>query len=216
MINNKLFSLLGRDVCFADREGFTIAEIVVAMLVLGGIAMILMPVLFNNAQEQITATSLNKTYSTFQQTARSVGLLISKGQIVASPNDADTFFQALQQTAKVVEQTKNVTYFEGYTTDITDEATNFAANQADTVVLKNGVFVSSKTYNGTNYIVVDTNGLREPNKVGKDIFFFEVKNVNGTYSVHPAKTPKSKESCSYASDKTWEDRIGCTKETLKL
>ena len=213
MIKDKLFSLLGRDVCFADREGFTIAEIVIAMVVLAGIAMILMPVLFNNAQNQITDTALNKTYSTFQQTARSVGLLVSQGKIVASADDADTFFQALQQTSRVVERSKNVTYFENYTTDI-DENDVLTANTANTVVLKNGVFVSHKTIDGHPYIVVDTNGLRTPNKVGKDIFFFEVKNDENTYSVHPAKTPSGKADCNYDGD--WEDRIGCTKTKLKL
>lgn len=195
------------------RKAFTIAEIVVAMLVLAGIAMILMPVLFNNARNQINDTALNKTYSTFQQTARSVGLLISQGKISDTGNDADTFFQALQKTAKTVERSKDVAYFEGYSTDINDGDV-LSANSSNTVVLKNGVFVQCKTLNGVNYIIVDVNGLRMPNKVGEDIYFFEVNSDRNTYSVHPAKKPIGKDSCDKSKD--WTNRIGCTKEQLKL
>ena len=206
-------------------DSFTIAEIVVAMTVLGGIALILMPSLVNNTQQQITDTTLNKTYSTLQQNARSIGLLVSRGQIAATTPEG-TFFDALQATAKIVDRSKDVAYFENYTTDVTgnnlfsSQAKVLDASSVDTVVLKNGVFVSNKTVDGTGYIVVDTNGLRAPNKVGEDIFFFTVNKSewDGTYSVRPAQgTCKKQDDATCKENKTcWKNRIGCTKERLKL
>ena len=194
------------------RKGFTIAEIVVSMMVLGCIAMVLMPVLVSNSKEQMNATALNKTYSTFQQTARSVGLLISQGQIVQT-TPVQTFYEALKHTAKIIPQSKNVSYFEGYTQEIPKDANGiqyiFNSNCPDTTVLKNGVFVTHGTYSGTDYIIVDINGLRPPNKVNYDIFFFTVSNDNNaSYTVRPASG-----TCT-ENAQNWSDRIGCVSNKI--
>lgn len=201
------------------RKGFTIAEIVVSMMVLGCIAMVLMPVLVSNTKEQMNATALNKTYSTFQQTARSVGLLISQGKI-AQTTPVPTFFEALSHTAKVIPQSKNISYFEKYTHELctvqndgsctlNKGITNiFLPNNDNTTVLKNGVFVTYGTYSGTNYIIVDINGLRPPNKVNDDIFFFTVSNDNASYTVRPASG-----TCT-ENDATWSNRIGCVSNKI--
>lgn len=192
------------------RSAFTIAEIVIAMLVLGGIAMVLMPVLVRDTTQKFNETALNKTYSMFQQTARSIGLLASQGKITPSAgDDADTFFQALSATSKVIKTSKNVGYFDNYQPEVGRNFI-FQADNTNTLVLKSGVFVSYHSDGGDNYIVVDTNGVRKPNKVGDDIFYFIVKSDNNSYSVHPALG-----NCDRTSD-DYRDRIGCARRALQL
>ena len=208
------------------KKGFTVAEIVIAILVLGGIAMLLMPVLLKDTQAQVNATALNKTYSMFQQTARSIGFLASQGKIVVGGNNADsdiaTFFEALQyvtKTKKISSSDKDQQlkkYLNGYTPEFATESAGhdailFFADTSNTVVLKNGVLVTYVLIDPVYYIIVDTNGIRSPNKVDSDIFFFEVvKNDSGVYSVHPAE-----KVCIENSD-DWAERIGCAKIRMRV
>ncbi|MCR4880711.1 MAG: type II secretion system GspH family protein [bacterium] len=212
------------------KKAFTIAEIVVAMMVLGTIAMVLMPVLYNDTEERVTDAALNKTYSTFQQTARSIGLLISTGKIAPSSTPTFTFFQALTETSKTInvmdlsDVDSNIdvrgdadnakanmdVYLEDYNPD--KKVTGITPGYANTVILKNGVFVMLDIRAADEYIVIDVNGKKKPNEVGRDIFYFTVNKADSSsYSIKPA----SGGSCDINSD-DFNDRLGCTRQRLKI
>lgn len=223
------------------KNCFTIAEIVITMMILGGIAMILMPTLLNNTQDKIGEVALNKTYSMFQQNARSIGLLISQGKIVESVDPVDTFFDALSLMNKSKQGAAGGnSQMDAYLADYTPEyargevgtclISNFLSTNSNTLILNNGVFVMAqdadcnvfdengsptKQNNGGKYIIVDTNGVRLPNKVGTDIFFFTVSIDNGMYKVSPAMGRPGGTACDRSSS-SWYDRIGCGRETLGM
>ena len=221
------------------KKAFTITEIVVAMLVLGAIAMILTPALYNSTEERVTDAALNKTYSNFQQTARSVGLLISSGKLTpSSSSPAFTFFQALTETSKTIsalDMTGNSDvvsvrtgsaankvkatmdeYLDGYNPDNDSRhpVTGIVPSYSNTIILKNGVFVMISG----DYIVIDVNGKRKPNRVGNDIFYFTVNAEDNSYSIKPVMTGNCDDitSSDNTQAKRLNKRIGCARERLKI
>ena len=205
-------------------RAFTIAEIVIAMVVLSSIAMILMPVLIKDTNKQTTDTALEKTYSLLQQTARSVGLLTTRGKLSYNSVAVYTLFEALEATTKAKKGTdrKSEGYFDDYTTDL---PVNFVANGDNTLILGNGVFVMymNELSPGIGpYIVLVVNGKRTPNKVGKDIFFFSAeydKYINNNIAVYPALQPSrcdDEEICDLCNMQSTDikDRVGCARKIL--
>ena len=106
----------------------------------------------------------------------------------------------------------------------------FLSTNSNTLILNNGVFVMAqdadcnvfdengsptKQNNGGKYIIVDTNGVRLPNKVGTDIFFFTVSIDNGMYKVSPAMGRPSGIPCDESSS-SWYNRIGCGRKILGM
>ena len=197
-------------------RAFTIAEIVIAMVVLSSIAMILMPVLIKDTNKKTIETALEKTYSLFQQTARSAGLLSARGKISLGDTAAYTIFDTLKATKKskklATANEKLAEYYNGYTNDI---GGGFLPSPVNTIVLGNGVFVMYFE-NGDvgTYLVTDVNGKRPPNKTGKDIFFFSAEYKDGyNILVYPSVKPNNYAECSFG-DNDYRNRIGCAREML--
>ena len=204
------------------KKAFTIAEIAVAMCVLGGIAALLMPVLYNDTEDKVLETALNKTYSTFQQTARSIGLLISRGRIAPGSTPTFTFFQALTETAKTIDD-MNLSDVDGQNLAANNNANvqskmdaylaGYDPDNAVTGIVPSGAFVMYDAPPGADeYIVIDVNGRKKPNVVGRDIFYFTVeRSDSSSYSVRPPRVG----NCNEASN-ALVDRLGCTRQSLKI
>ena len=174
------------------KKGFTIVELVIALMLIAAISMILTPVLFNNTDNQILLTSLNKNYTMLQEIHQAIPMLQARGRIPQNNNiNNQTFMTAVALTQKAIglnsdgtseDNNKFKHALNGYTTTpakIINNYTDF--NLPDnpartTIILKNGVFISQCQINGNNYIMIDTNGIKSPNKTGRDIFFFSVTN----------------------------------------
>lgn len=199
------------------KRAFTIAEIIIATLVLSGIAMILMPVLLGDTKEKVLETSLLKDYSMLQQTAHSMSLLIARGKISQGISPANTFFEALKQTSKSKSNVDLLSYYNNL-----EKSQELLANQAfdnaNTLVLTNNTIYHYYNTGGnvaSDYIIVDVNGKRGPNKAGTDIFYFQVDRdpVDNTFSVIPASAPAGQATCDSKGGVL--DRIGCGGEKIK-
>lgn len=156
---------------FGIKRAFTIAELTVATLVIAGIAMILMPSLVSNNQNQILMTALNKTNTDLQQVYRSMAMLEAQGRLRIDRSDmAGTFLNAINLTEKTVPQAKFNEY--RYTSVPANTGiggyTDWRAG-GNTIILKNTMYISRVN---ANTIVVDVNGRKLPNKTGEDIYFF--------------------------------------------
>ena len=69
---------------YANKKGFTIAELVVALLLISCIAMILMPIVFNDSKKQVLMTALNKNYNTLLEIHQTIPMLQARGKIPPS------------------------------------------------------------------------------------------------------------------------------------
>lgn len=152
------------------KRAFTIAELVVAMIIIGTIAIILMPILVTDNEKQVLKASLEKSYSNLKQVSQAVPLFIARGKISSTSTNSDKFFAALRQSQKLMR--KQDEYLANYELEL-------GTNIIETVVLRNGVIVMLQE---SDRIVVDVNGIKRPNLLGRDIYFFELDDNDGNLS----------------------------------
>ncbi len=159
--------------------GFTLAEVLITLGIIGVVAAMTMPVLVQNYKKQTTVNRLKSTYSILYNAIR------------ASENDngnlsewdyslgGQEFFEKyLQNYLKVVktysfQELDNLLKYKWLDSDKIVAEFNSEYEQSDfgrTYVLANGSMITLKY----NVLFIDINGLQEPNRMGKDLFLFQI------------------------------------------
>ena len=218
-----------------SKKGFTITELVVAMMLVAGIAMILMPSLVSNNEKQVYATALKKLYAQLQQTNQAVGMLQARGRIPQGAITITTYKNAVEQTTNLIapidandtdtiknqkNQKKN-SYLSGYSGVIPASCTLPTSdtmkedNCTSALILKNGMFLffDSVKIDGVNrgLIIADINGKKPPNTPGKDIFYFSIKdNAIVPLNAGCATKVSGKDYCSQKDATTGIFKNDCT------
>jgi len=196
-----------------NLNGFTIAELVIAMIIIAGIAMILMPTLLASHEKQVFVTALQKTYTQLQDINQATDMLIARGSISATTtNPQKTFIDTVYETQKTVDfEKKDKNYFKEYNSKLVKSV---SYEKDNTAVLKSGIIIM----NDGNNIVVDVNGLKRPNVVGKDIYYFQItKETNGDVTFEPvsialeagAKLEDFPTNCTKGNFDTASNHVGC-------
>lgn len=161
------------------KKGFTLAEVLITLGIIGVVAAMTMPVLVGNYKKQQTVTQLKKVYSALHQSIQMSEL--EYGDIADwdwSLNSEDFFQKYLSLNFSVL---KNCGNGEGcwntdggfnLSGDKYLEAPSFAAGGlASKLSLADGTFVALvKQDNNHIHIHVDINGNKRPNIYGIDIF----------------------------------------------
>lgn len=191
------------------KSGFTIAELLVAMMLIAGIAMIMMPTLMSDNERQIFATTLKKVYSQLQQTNQAIALLQTRG-VISPVTTSASLSEAFFQTTKLASPSKATDLLEGYAI-VPDKNGISPSIPALSAVGKNGIFYFFD--NATGIVVVDVNGRKAPNTIGRDIFYFYNDAVNGTVEPYNVDCPTKKEAKGYCSDNP-EQCKGCAYRIL--
>lgn len=172
-----------------SNTAFTLAEVLITLLIIGVVASLTIPALINNTQDQELKTAWKKSYSELTQ-ATNLILLDNAGSLkglCADNNDncmRNLYAPYLSYTKSCNENSSwgncwhnglsEFWYMDG--TAIPSGWTNAAG-----LILNNGAFVrfiwiSSQCNNVSigisrcGSIYVDVNGFKKPNRVGKDIF----------------------------------------------
>ena len=165
--------------------GFTLAETLITLVIIGVIAAITVPTLIIKHQKEETVTRLKKAYSTLSQTtARAIA---DNGPIktwelgeVTNGNDAYTFVSKyflpyLNVMKDCKTSTEGNCSYQAYYLNRTP--INISSGSYAKFYLSDGTFVSVQIANSDNRykflrVYVDINGPKKPNLFGKDIFFF--------------------------------------------
>lgn len=176
------------------KKGFTLAEVLITLGVIGVVAALTMPTLITNYQKKQVETQLKKAYSEIAQAiqkAESEHGLLETWDTSNFDNALEraTYFgnNYLFQNIKTVEKcvpssnacwSENIVKLSGESID--------EGGTASSSLLKNSHNVSYVTASGYSvyywlhrvgngmWYVVDVNGLKKPNKIGKDIFAFNI------------------------------------------
>lgn len=182
------------------KKAFTIAELVIAMMVVAAIGMILMPTLMADNEKQVLKVSLEKSYATLRQSAQAASLLAAQGKIVPGTASTAVFMSSIAQTQKLMRETKQDIYLANYEPVL-------IAERGVTTVLKNSIIIMVDT-SAPPYIVVDVNGTKQPNKVGRDIYYFTTDLAdNGELIFNPVEYDTVNNNCN--KDGTPDNNIGC-------
>lgn len=172
-------------------SGFTLAEVLITLGVIGVVAAMTMPSLIANYQKKQTVAQLKKAY-----TSVSNALQMAKAEhgdfelwdysdsndIQASSDFADEYLIPYLNVIKTcgtdttggceVEFTK----LNGsiYSSSSLSKYTRFVSNDGTLVFVRAAVNASDSTFPKIIYIEFDINGLKRPNKLGRDFFQFAV------------------------------------------
>ncbi len=197
--------------------GFSLAEVMIALAVVGIIAAMTVPVVISNHQRQVMVTQVQKIYSDFGQALTILEAEnLSKGLFASVLNKKDG--KTIAQTAGVflVGDADNKPYFQvkrdcgttaqpcfaaSYKTiGNTSVATAFSCENGYNVTFPSGSAVCiipaeidadtrGETANPAT-VYIDVNGAEEPNIAGRDLFTFNIYNDYTVDEVDPASANK--------------------------
>jgi prepilin-type N-terminal cleavage/methylation domain-containing protein len=213
-------------------KGFTLAEVLITLGIIGIVASMTIPTLMNNAQENQYHAAMKKAYTIISQATMSIvnengGSLwdnSSADSTVLSKNMSDEYKKYLsyitQDTMNNI--VKSIWYGYKSQTNVMDET---ADNTRYGLILKDGVILrfwsdqncattavpSSMHWCGD--IIIDINGSKKPNMFGKDIYEIDIlKDTAGNYKVLPGG--KAVGYSCVAGSTTAETSFGCAEKVI--
>ena len=175
-------------------RGFTLAEVLISLVIIGVIAAMTIPTLINNAREQEYISRLKKAYATVSQVTTRIitdeGM--PRGDIGGWATSAEAVFNMYKKYLSNVKvcgvdttgcfQGPYMHYNGAMAPDLDDgRYTLVMADGAELSMESSSNFSAdcSKNIQGTNGVcqlmLIDINGAKGPNRVGKDAFSFSLK-----------------------------------------
>lgn len=171
------------------QQGFTLAEVLITLGIIGIVASMTIPTLISNASKQQTAEKLKRIYSVLMQakqtavntTGASVDQWFTSDVADGTAAGADKFVNTyiipylnvaktcgLSITGECLERVYYLTQSRGY-----DDS--WFNNNTSKFFLNDGTLIGVEAYDTGNNrfdVIVDINGQAQPNTWGKDVFLF--------------------------------------------
>ena len=182
----------------SSSKGFTLAEVLITLGIIGVVAALTMPALIGNYQKKEITTRLKKTYSIVQQAIRMSELDNGEIQYWGTISSGEDFFNKyfknyFQYTNKYTSnelwqiaprKLLNGTNYTG---------TTYAGNNRSYhIMLTDGTLLTlNYDYSNSIWVGIDTNGLSKPNQIGKDTFLFIFSSQYGLKPLGADGTPNS-------------------------
>lgn len=204
------------------KKGFTLAEVLITLGIIGVVAAMTMPSLVANYEKKRTATAVKKAYSELSQALKLAEVDYGDMEYWDYPDGTDIEENKAFVNRYITPYYKGVTMLQDGSvpggTTISTTGINFISS--------NGTIFSGKPNNSKAFFVlVDINGFKRPNKMGTDIFYFATSTgklmpdgwedgltremiLNG-YS-HNGQTYTCKTARSENDDATMNARHACT------
>lgn len=176
------------------KLGFTLAEVLVTLGIIGIVSAMTMPTLIQNHQRKVYVTELHKVYSEFQQaTLAQINSRNAIDLLEAGVRNDNAFNSLITNQFKIV---KNCTgnpsncFADSYRNLSGGTATTYSDTSAPCYALASGAVICAKyergssTSNGLNLVgqsydlvgslIVDVNGKARPNIIGRDLFIMGI------------------------------------------
>ena len=167
------------------RAAFTLAEVLITLGIIGVVAALTLPTLIQNHQKQVYVTQLKKAYSNisnaYNQIANDEGVTEWSQTCFTDWTGNNNCLHKLAKQMKAI-NTKDF----GVTCSADWCSAALSANTSSTFYETDGMLVTS---DGMVYIfacgtllstiIVDVNGVKGPNKAGRDVFEFKQKATSG-------------------------------------
>ena len=171
------------------KNGFTLAEVLITLVIIGVIAALTIPTVVNNTQKQEFVSKLKKTYSSFAQVTNKIIAEEGSPKYAGWLSGNESLYRMYK---KYFALAKDCDTAAGCFASEYEKLNSGPLWYPDTgrrrFVLADGVSVmfadadpqcpdisSGKVLNLCGTIVVDVNGMKNPNQYGRDLFFFALK-----------------------------------------
>ncbi len=229
---------------YSLRKGFTLAEVLITLGIIGIVAALTIPTLVSNYQKRVTATELKQAYSVFYQVLEHSEIdngPINTWKIVENPSDSATM-QSIYLRKKYIEPYfKNIKYvrYDKYDNVVYNAAgatlgSCFPNWDIDNSCTSRGWCfwlckhpAQATSINNLNYLylLVDLNGIKKPNRTGRDIFYFAInKNkasgqalINGyVFGINKNSTESQLlDKCNSTDTSSWLNGSACTELIMR-
>ncbi len=167
------------------RIAFTLAEVLITMSIVGVVAVLTMPSLMGNMYDKTYSSLLQKTYS---QLSEAMNEVMAEQKVygaediyryVPTSNGREADFLSKYMNASGCESVESC-FGSGYKTLSGKSLKNsdlFTSEYNYYATLKNGVALgmSFPTDSANGTIILDVNGSKRPNVLGKDLFTMDLK-----------------------------------------
>lgn len=172
------------------KKGFTMVEILIAITIIGVIAMLVIPPVINNHQQRVWGSRVKKIYSELSNAAKLY--MANNGQqvlrfVYRNPRcygNGISLCSFIENSFKGVEKCASLDSCFGseYRVDgrDIDNGSNLFFRETS-YILPNGTSLSMYTGNNIINIFVDVNNKQKPNRIGRDFFILQMK-LDGTIS----------------------------------
>lgn len=204
-----------------NKNGFTLAEVLITLGVIGVVAAMTIPTLMNNIQDAQYYTAARKVFSVLSQATEKMvyensGAIwdnSSSDSTALSKAAADAFVPYLSVIKEDFIEIIHPNDWVGYKSTTAVQTADSAGTRYG-LLLKDGTVIrfigwqncgssSGKLTNRCTLMLVDTNGNKSPNMFGRDAFaFYVIKDSNGNYKVVPSGPDTDMQSCSPGSTTT--------------
>lgn len=211
-----------------NKSGFTLAEVLITLGIIGIVAEITIPVLMQNVQDAQFYSAARKNFSVISQATEKMvydnGGYIwdnsSADSTVLSQNMTDAYSQYFSFIKKdFIENILNQNWY-GYKST-TSVVSNSSGGTVYALLLKDGSVLRFFSFQGCQAIVAngfkarcgaihfDVNGNKKPNMYGRDVhIFWVVTDSLGHYKVIPSGPDTDGYTCS-AGSTTYASSYGC-------
>lgn len=182
-----------------SETGFTLAEVLITLGIIGVVAAMTIPTLVNNYQKKVTVTGLQKVYSEFSQayTASQAQNGDATDWSAADPYYSraniltfwQTYFFPYLKISKICDSADGSDFYDCWSSDIKNlDGTLYSATDVNTAynltfILADGATVYTASAPNYGSIYVDINGKSKPNVLGKDVFRLDF-GYNGLNGLH--------------------------------
>lgn len=182
--------------CNKKVFGFTMAEVLITLGIIGIVAEITIPALYNNFAKQTTVTTLKKAYTELSQALKMA--VVDNGDFsswVFVPNSVNitttkdftnTYIYPYIKTIKKCDNGDTSCWADTVALDNTPTSSSDSTSANTTgisAVTASGYSVFFSTTSNINPgffifdIYIDINGTKPPNRVGRDVFCYKIRNT---------------------------------------
>lgn len=168
--------------------GFTLAEVLITLGIIGVVAVITVPILVNNIQNAQYKTAYKKSYSMISQAlsnamADNAMETPTASRDIAHLNNFKTLMSYIKTQKTCYDQTDNSQcwYKDGEEYNSSSYSNGYPNVQDLAAIDISGMSWATYANGFDNSIFVDTNGLKGPNQFGKDRFQFRLATSSTGY-----------------------------------
>lgn len=165
----------------AEKIGFTLAEVLITLGIIGVVASLTIPILQNKSEEQQQKTAYKKAYSmAYQAVNKANGEYLYTGQPSSeNPNIRRDNFKVFMSQFKTVKKCENNNNSACWN-NTGEKFQNFWPIASGLAFIDSSGMSWSMISDNTNSVIVDTNGLKPPNQYGKDRFALSLRTQNNS------------------------------------
>lgn len=179
------------------KSGFTLAEILITLGIIGVITMLTMPTLISNYQKKVFSAQIHEAYSILNRATE--GYFVGKGTVnirEAGLDSTQGIYDFLTSSFKVTHDCTGKPqncFADSYKNIQGDAVDPYIDTQTPCAQIASGAVICIQGLPGDNFggVVVDVNGKKGPNTVGRDVFFLGL-NTDGSVGNYVATfTPQA-------------------------